>query len=95
MKYKGDEEAKFIQGLNENFIVGKFGQLTYTNSIDQEQKTYCAWRIEIKFGSEHNLEGVASEAEVLVYHKELMRGLVCDTANNVASRYTRKGMSLQ
>lgn len=68
--YKGDENTMAIRGTNDYFLVGKFGYVLYQNALESKQNYYCAWRIEFKFNSEHQINSADKDMEVLVYHKE-------------------------
>lgn len=75
-KYKGFAETQAIRGSNDYFLIGNFGYVLYQNGISSRARGsayYCAWRIEFKFGGEHQINGVGGgeeQLEILVYHEK-------------------------
>ena len=39
--------------MNENIIIGDFGEVILKDDIENKEQRYCGFRIEFKFGSEH------------------------------------------
>jgi len=55
--YHGDQDTIAVRGTNDYFLIGDFGYVIYQNEIEMENKYYCAWRIEFKYTSEHQIDG--------------------------------------
>ncbi len=77
--YTGDEAAQLVRGPNNNYLVGNFGKLKFTDLEDSgEPKMYTAFRIEMHFISEHLIKGSSSDIEVVVYHSLRDQGFSAD-----------------
>jgi len=68
--YKGDSDTMAVRGPQDYFLVGDFGSVLFQNQLESHQAYYCAWRIEFKFNSEHQIDSTDKDMEVLVYHTQ-------------------------
>ena len=68
--YKVDPDVFAVKGVNDYYLIGQFGYALFQNNFDSTNNYYCAWRIELKYQSEHYIDGKQYGLEVLVYHKQ-------------------------
>lgn len=68
--YQGDSQTMAIRGPQDYYLIGQFGSVLFQNQLESHEAYYCAWRIEFKFNSEHQVDSTDKDMEVLVYHTE-------------------------
>jgi len=68
-EYEGDPLVMLVEGINNNFLLGNFGKMIYFDAESGRQNTeYKAFKIEMHYQSEHQINDNIFDAEILVYH---------------------------